>query len=683
MEQELYSLQQMPRYPYPASSDSNVDTSSQKSALFSPVGNDASSPSSSDSSHDAKAKKQQHVIVQDDNKGYLAAAYQEYDSSNTDQSSNWVLTVSNGTISIRTPIRTHSELLKHLEKILATLEFQDTVPAMFSHATDPNPMLKVLRMILWKRYGKSRYKYKARTAAITDGVTDAWDRLQVFDENATALRLLEVYMNCQNLLLVPLHRPTFYALFVDGKVATASPAVTALCAFSCINSCRHLYQIAPKDCVKSYSKFYIDLAREQLSERFDEISLEVFIAYVFVALYYIRNADLKTGLRFADMAERISHVLDSTYNRYYSADNKSDPLILGKSALFLRMLHVLWRAQMLGRLLARAEAQKDGKKDKMDDFAKRYAAIQEPNPKLAPIPGDSYEEARFIMGFLYMHELRLVAHKIVNCFESDSIWNFVGNFGHQLEMMIRKWYNETLPLELKLSLPLFDDTIPEETYVATLERACAVSMVPAWTTIRAYVEYLILAKAYVPKPKYMTNRTPPTTTDDHFTCRKKHHIDKVLRLKKEVDFDGTDMEFVSIVFGSLHFDMSVLKLSILDLSVRSAALLLRLYRFLQSRQHPVCLVDKMIAVDTWETMARIGKLYYSESQRATEATDRIWKLLQEYLDFIHLCAEHDPGNPEFEAAVAELDQEFEKELHILALSSSKEVNDDLPCYVNL
>ncbi|KAI7858613.1 hypothetical protein BDC45DRAFT_312712 [Circinella umbellata] len=693
-----------------SSSLSADNTSTTNHSIFSspPLYTEHDSPStaSSDLSDDPRHDNGRHLIAQN-NKGYVVTVDPTIPLSSSSSSSigitkknkntsstaisssepvDWTMTVSNGNLVIQTNIRNHNELFTSLQKMVSTLEFQDKVPAIFSNnSSEPDPIGKALRFILWKRYGKSRYKSMARShRLVLMAANSSKSNINTVDGSMVTLQLLNAYFNCQHLLSIQVHRLTFFTLFVYEERAEFSPAAMALCAVICMQPCRHVQMVIPSEQLTDYGRYYAERAQEILDDRFDEISLEIFITYTFLSLYKMRMSQVEEGIRYADIAERISHLLEKEYEIPTNNQDfaQCDTDYIGKASLFHRAIQALIRARMLGHIILHNEAEEqhevEKKRRQFMDYAQLHAKVHGENIKVRPVAGDSEEEERYIRAFLHMQNLRLEAHKVVQSFQSNDVVNFVGMFGHQLEMVMRYWYKEILPSDFRLSTQLFDASLTEKEYFDILDGDCLGNPIPLVTTMRVYGEYLIMAKSYLPS-------TPASTTygsRHHMNDSKNpHQIEKLLDLRKQIDFEGTDEEFIQMMFSALRVNPKDLRGSLADISVRTITCILRILRYIQQRTLPVCLHNPLLVNDSWEVLKRVGRIYLFEDKGPTKETMRLRELFESFYDLARQTAAKQPYDEELGTKVKMMEEDLSGELSLLVPYHAKD--PDFSYYLNI
>ncbi|KAG0164210.1 hypothetical protein DFQ28_010535 [Apophysomyces sp. BC1034] len=540
--------------------------------------------------------KRQRIIAQTKNVRAILA-----DDVLADQDQSWTLTVTNGKLSIRTHIKTHGELLINLQRILTTLEFQDKMPLnMQSQASSVGILLKQL---VWKKYGKSRFKSITKDIPLQMETIGSLCGVVIKQSSFTAitLKLLNAYFECSHLLHMKVHRHTFLRLFLDPSCADPSPAVMALCAFICLIQCKYITQVVDSRELPDYAQFYFNRARELLADRFDDINLEVFTSYTCMAYYKVRLFQFDDCRRYLDMALRMSHMLEPLIK---ATDD------IGQQAMFHRLCIFAQRVQ---RILA------------VTNFSKPQHGRHPEMAGLLNVPDflvlqatseDSEQEKRFIQMHNRVLQLRKQIHSTIHMSHSDDLVDYVGTFGHLVEMIMRHWYNE-LPSDFRLSHPLFEDNVCDEVYFLTLELECAHNPIPILTTLKIYNEYLIMGKSYMPKSATLDidKDSFVNTLRDGFADRESHKrhprekrwIEKLQHLRKVMEFDGTDEEFIETVTNAIRPGEGRLNLPLIHISVKCAFNTVRLLQFMRSKYY-ACYFDYRTALNVWEVLIRALRL---------------------------------------------------------------------------
>ncbi|KAF7727746.1 hypothetical protein EC973_007205 [Apophysomyces ossiformis] len=553
-----------------------------------------SSGSQSLSSIDSvRSYKRQRVIAQNKT---VCAILSDEDSNDE----HWSLTVTNGKLSIRTRIQTHGQLLNNLQHILKALEFHDKMPCDIQNRDDY--LRNLLRRMVWKKYGKSRFKSMTKDLPLLMDTVGTACGIVIKADSFTSitLRLLNAYIECNHPIHLTIHRPTFMQLFVDPSHIDQSPAVMALCAAICLMPCKHTKKVVDARELPDYGQFYSDRARELLTDRFDDIDLEVFAAYNFLAYYRVRLFHFPECIKYADMATRLAEILKPMM------ENTGDP---GRRALFHR-LHVF--TQHVRRVIT-LSTYKNPPHTRHAEFNR---LLDVPDFLMfEPAEGDSEKEQRFIRMHNEILRLRKQIHSTVHMTHSDDLVTFIGTFGHLVEMIMRHWYNE-LPHDFRLSYPPFDECLNDEMYSTMLELECTQNPIPLLVTLKIYNEYLIMGKSYMPKAhsvdinnEHFANvlRERLAGNDRDASPHHKRWSEKLQHIRAEIGYECTDAEFVEMVTNAIRPGEGRVTMPLVRISITCAINTIRLLQFMRSQEYS-CYFDYRMALNAWEVLIRAARI---------------------------------------------------------------------------
>ncbi|KAI9317445.1 hypothetical protein BX666DRAFT_1937347 [Dichotomocladium elegans] len=629
MEAEISKLQQRqllnPRpSPFTASS---TEVDSSDGSTYSPIIDDTPHDSNDESSG---VIKENRIIAQNE-QGYAVSV------APNGEALNWELTVEKGKLSIRTNIHNHTELLDCLHKMVTTIEFESKIPMEFGCLKKGKLLSSVIRTLVLKRHGKSRFKGFIKEMMLMTNNERRPGRIPavMVDMRQLTENLFWAYARCQHHFHLSMHVPTAYEMWIARGRSDHSPAALSLCALAALHPCRHVTDLIPTEQSLDYASYFEERAREELSERFDEISLEIFATNVYLSLYSLHVNKVEEAQKYKAMAARMAHILEQQYPTV-------DP---GESSLFYRLLQAHNRSSMLSRVILwelerrRSNDRLKHRRNSGEDIAKeRERSLF----SVEPVPGDTPQVIAYIRTYQTYNILYNEAFRILKSFEGTDLMSFVGVFGHQFEMMMRAWYYQSIPPESRLSLPLFDDTIPEDIYYGTLMIETAYNTIPIITTLRVYAEYLIMLKSYLPDRHVINHQLAlgmEGRGDRKDRFRTRHHIHKILMTRSEVDFDGSDEEYLKAVLGALKIDTRDLKKSMIGTGVKAARCCLHLLRFVVNYPREICVFDPRVCTDGYETLRRIAKIYaYDDREYSIE----ICELMKEYLDLMRDALEHEP-----------------------------------------
>ncbi|KAI8061268.1 hypothetical protein BDF21DRAFT_429210 [Thamnidium elegans] len=574
---------------------------------------------SEDSSSYPPAKRTKLIASLDDVNVYLTPTItseaQEY--QNSLQVNPWTLTLQKGEFKIKTHIKTHSDLLDNLHHMMGTVNLTSSIPSDVTSNVKPNTLISVLNLLVLKKYGKTHCKSVAKSVQIyitpdlstvdTMVVSESPESIQT-----TTSKLLSAYIRCQHLQQLAIHVPTFYRLFIDkADGLQTSPAIMALCAAICTFRCKHVSDCLPSISLVEYGKFYFDQARDLLSDLFDQFDLETFTTYIFMTVYKLSVSQTKEALYYADIAERIASVLKPIYNDIlkhpdYSTREK------GEAVHFKRLLN------HLRRMITYSQVSNSDPSTALtiNEDLPFCILMHMGEGKWESAADDSVQEKWFVQMHGYILKLQRAGHNASKSAQSCDLQHLTGLIGHQVEMAMRHWYSKILPVEFKLSLPLFDSNIPRNDFYTTLDRECAHSPIPALTTLALYEEWLVLGLAYLPKAmpspennwsKLTTLWSGGQTTKDLVSKKWERRINKLLKLRKMIEFEGSDQDYLNAVNTIIIPTENRVNDNIVCLGLHSAFITIRLLKYLRSRVQD-CYFDIKILLNAWQFLLAVSKL---------------------------------------------------------------------------
>ncbi|CEP06817.1 hypothetical protein [Parasitella parasitica] len=611
------------------------------------------------------------------------------------ESKPWSLTVKNGNMTIETFIHSHAQLMNCLGSMVSTAIHQEKTsqlpfPFNIEPTTHTTAMNKVLSILIWRSYGKSRFKSLTKyTPVLLHSVAPQQLTRIIPVEGLTniTMRLVFTYFQCQHLRHFTVYIPEFVNAYMNEDILQ-SPAVMALCSHLCQQSCKHGAEILPLDAVREYGLYYFEQARELIEDRFDEISLETLITFTFMALYKIKTKDDVEADKYLSMAERIYTVLLPQFEYKPSSNNEPS----GESKLFSRIFRCMHHCRSIIEL--HDAVNRMFKVPGMGPHRLFRLLDSEDEVKIHIFPGDSPKEVQFIKMKHYICALRQAIKDGARCAEATDFPSYIGVFGHHVEMAMRNWYRNVLPEDYQLSLPLFEDHISDLDFFIALEKDCQESPIPLLTTIALYNEYLIMAKSYIPKNptkahldteelirkfkqmQYTTehgmkDRQDPST-DSHKQGDRSHFwfkvIEKVRYFKKhhqqqfsDDELEQSDEEYFTQFIKALNPSKLNFDMPLIHTSVKSALNTVRIVQFLVSHDFS-CFLDLRWIMNAWEVLLRAARFKYQQPDDEAVTLDRIRANLILCLDIVKEQLDWHNRDPEGEFML-EMDQQF-KELFV-------------------
>lgn len=565
----------------------------------------------------------------------ITSDYEEQENSS--KINPWTLTLKKGEFIVNTNIKTHTDLLNNLHHMMGTVELTNTIPSFIKKNLHQNSLIGVLNLMIRKKYGKTHCKSVARSVQIyitpdlskvdTMVVAQAPEPIQT-----TTSKLLGAYLRCQHLQQLAIHVPTFVRLFIDNNNRLEeSPATMALCAAICTFRCKHVANCLASISLVEYGKFYFDRARDLLSDLFDQFDLETLTSYIFMTVYKLSVSQNKEALYYADIAERIVAVLEPMYNDIL----KTPDIPLqekGEAIHFKRLLNHLHRIITYEQVSRTDPSEQMNNKNQDLPFC---ILMHMGEGKWESAQDDSVQEKWFVKMHGYILKLQRAGHEASRNAQSSDLHHLTGLIGHQVEMAMRHWYANVLPTEFKLSLPLFDSTIPCQDFYTTLDRECSHSAIPVLTTLALYEEWLVLSQAYLPKSLPAPENqwcnlnqvwTGGPMKDDMGNKKWKRRIDKLMDLRQTIEFEGTDEEFLKVINSLLTPVEKSVNIDIVSLGVHAAFITIRLLKYLRARVQD-CYFDIKILLNAWQYLLTVSKLQSVMPPNVVEMMPRVHKNL--------------------------------------------------------
>lgn len=613
------------------------------------------------------------------------------------ESKPWTLTVTNGNMCIETFITSHAELMSCLGGMISTAIYQEKsaqlpFPFNIQPTTQTTAMNKVLGVLIWRKYGKSKFKSMTKhTPVLMHSVAPQQVSRVIPVEGLTAItmRLLFTYFQCQQLQHFSLYVPEFVRLFMNDDLLT-SPAVMALCSNLSQQCCRHIVDILPLEAARDYGLYYFEQARQLIEDKFDQVNLETLVTYAYMAMYKLKTKGDAEADRYLSMAERVYAMLLPMYE-YKPSSNNQEPS--GESMLFSRIFRCIHHCRSVLEL---HEAMNSMFKIRGMGPHKLFKLLDsQDHIKIHMFPGDSPREVQFIKMRQYLCALMQAMKDGARCASASDFPSYIGVFGHHIEMAMRNWYRNILPDDYQLSLPLFDDNISDLDFFTTLEIECRDTPIPLLTTLALYNEYLIMAKSYVPKTpaeaqldteelikkfkemQYSTKhdikgRQDPSSYSA--AASDKHHdrayfwlkvVEKVKYFKRfhqqqfsDQELELSDEDYLTEFIKTLNLSKINFDMPLIHTSVKSALNTVRIVQFLVSHDC-ACFLDLRWIMNAWEILLRAARFRYQQPDDSAVTLDRIRANLLLCLSIVKDQLEFNNRDPEGEF-VDEMNKQFEE-----------------------
>ncbi|RCH97027.1 hypothetical protein CU098_000501, partial [Rhizopus stolonifer] len=438
-------------------------------------------------------------IEKGERRSYMIAKHNQVEASITEQGDKakpWQLTLKNGNFIIDTHVSSYSDLMNSLSAMLvAQKQVEHPILQSFVQPYVSNTITNSLTIVMWKKYGKSRLKSMVRFKPIFIQKLEAKQPITVIPLDSLTsftFQLIHAYINCFHTMQFAIHSKSFVDLFMSNQLdILRSPVVMALCSDICQRPCKHVLKIIPIDSAADYALYYFEQARDIISDRFDETSLETFATYVFMTSYKLKAWGLADASKYLSIAEHMYNLLLPSYKNMMKNKTASP-----EAKMFGRLSRQLFHVQYVMEMKTIAE--NEDNKRKMFHKAMSFPNHSD-HSLIYHAEDESPKEAHYAFLKNSVFQLRNNVKEAARSAFGSDISSYFGTFTHIIEMAIRHWYHHDLPQKFRLSLPLFEDVNDLE-YFTILEQECLDdSPFGAISSLFAYNEYLIASKTFFPK----------------------------------------------------------------------------------------------------------------------------------------------------------------------------------------
>ncbi|KAI7900583.1 uncharacterized protein BX663DRAFT_562941 [Cokeromyces recurvatus] len=544
----------------------------------------------------------------------------------------WKLTLQQGEFIIETNIRTHTELLDHIHRMMGSVELLTDIPPLLSMIQQPtNSLLGMLNSLIRKRYGRTHCKNVAKSIRIFVTPTSQEHILTIAKSpdsiQITTLKLLAAYLQCQHLQQLAIHVNTFQQFL--GRPQESS-AVMALCAAICTMRCQHINAVLSSATLVEYGQFYFERARQLVSEEFDTFDLETLTAYTFMTVYALAVSRHQEAILYSDLAERIAIDLPDSSTHARRLRNH---------------LHRVLTYERISRPMT------------TNDSDLPYCTLVHLDEgKWETAPNDSPLEKRFAMMHNYILKLQRSGHEASRAAQSCDLQHLVGLIGHQVEMAIRHWYQQ-LPPHFRLSIPLFDANLPCKSFFEIVQRECQVDAIPVLMTLALYEEWLVLGQSYLPRDIPEDNGcTPSHSTKKRWEVR----AERLIELRNQIDFEGSDEDYLVAVNQLMAPIETRVNTDIVLKSLHAAFNTVRLVNYLRGRRQD-CYFDMRVLVNVWQLLVRVSRLErVLLDTKITELMPRIRRTMAQCMRIAREELKMQPCQGTIGNYVAEMERELEE-----------------------
>lgn len=574
--------------------------------------------------------------------------------NNADSKENqWALTVTRKGLRIETNIKNMNDLITQV-KIMNFQLGNVEKPSLYSHLVGDqtiNPTLMVkFGERAWTKILKGNKKALHRCVDfMKDQALPDVNRIHMAQPDvstAMTAQLLQVYFSCQHLKQMAIHRKTFLNLYFQPNNVKAP--VYALCAAIVTMRCKHVLQVVPYESQLIYGEYYFNKARQMYSEQFDEISLETYCTLVFMTMYKATLLRPHEGDNYLNLARRMGEELLPQYSQPATPPLGSKPgdyvglrsfTLSGEAEMFKRLMRTCKQLNFRLFLLKQpahasskpphhdAQGSHSSMSHRMSgDPADRYPHHQGVHPRslmLSYCPNETGTELRYIQQSKYLALHRETIHTVMasvfphlhDPLSSTFLIAAITSF----EQNLKNWYYQTLPQEMRIALPLFDDTISDTTLVEAVSFDRIRDSVPLTLLITFYAEYIVVMKRLLPRlPQYDDSHLKfGVMNEENDEERQKYN--EIKRQKRRQKFRHIVNEFnLNMTEDQLHefyhqqFDLPQnFQIEAQDKCTRAANLAVRLLEQLTNSSFS-CHFELPNLMCTWDMHLRNSRLGHSK-----------------------------------------------------------------------
>lgn len=601
--------------------------------------------------NDDPPRKVQHLM--DETLDGIGAQLYQIEDDAYSKENQWALTITKKGLRIQTNIKSMNDLIEQI-KIMNFQLGNVEKPSLYSHLVSEQTISPTLMIKFgeraWTKILKGNKKALQRCVEfMKDQALPDVNRIHMAQADvstAMTAQLLQIYFSCQHLKHMAIHRKTFLNLYFQPNNVKAP--VYALCAAIVTMRCKHVLQVVPYESQLIYGEYYFNMARQLYSEQFDEISLETYCTLVFMTMYKATLLRPHEGDNYLNLAKRMGEELLPQYSQPAALPPDSKPgdyvglrsfTLSGEAEMFKRLMRTC--KQLNFRLfLLKQPAHSEGKSPHYDapggqnlmshrmkgEPFERYAHHQGVHPRsllLSYCPDETGIELRYIQQSKYLALHRETIHTAMGSvlprlYDPLSTTFLIATIT-SFENNIKNWYYQTLPQEMRIALPLFDDTVSDITLVEAVSFDRIRDSVPLTLLITFYAEYIVVMKRLLPRiPQYddshlsfgVLSQETDEERQKHTEFRRKKRRQKFRHLINEFNLSMTEEQLHE--FYHQQFDLPQnFQIEAQDKCTRAANLTVRLLEQLTNSSFS-CHFELHNLMCTWDMHLRNSRLGHSK-----------------------------------------------------------------------
>ncbi|KAI9311315.1 hypothetical protein BX666DRAFT_2162758 [Dichotomocladium elegans] len=445
------------------------------------------------------------------------------DSIITRPTTNWQLTLGEYGLRIDTDIRSCDDLLQRIR----AFGMLSGMPPLYKRPSSCSSALPGLQPI--PRYAVSTHVRHTHFRAIhrcveTNNVQPALDPGGDAFRPAKdlPLRLFEIYFLCRAHYTVDLHRPTFYALFVNNAGDLEdSPVACALCADILTMRCRRVQGLVPFQQQIEARTYYYRRARELIGPRFDEVTLVSYLTYLFLARHFTNLVYPKMACRYMTMALRIRHLLAAAV---YSGPRSTDTMKAGEAELFWRSHAIIYYVgvkiqfynNQRGVPMRSMAALRRKTRLMSAELRQEITGVLSQAAAATPLPDETAAETRYRMHAAFSETIWGILRPFLTHSRSPSIADIPVELFVRTEQSLSRYFYKEVPPSHRLQLSIFEDDLTDNAFRERIRNDPSFDACSAMLTIRYYEGLIALHEPFLPT---LPERCWKPRHADEFTMR--------------------------------------------------------------------------------------------------------------------------------------------------------------------
>ncbi|KAI8137446.1 hypothetical protein BJV82DRAFT_635409 [Fennellomyces sp. T-0311] len=323
-----------------------------------------------------------------------------------------------------------------------------------------------------------------------------------------ALKLLETFFSCQFYRSICLHRATFYSLFVDRTDPESSPAVCAIAAAILTMRCRHILAIVPYSQQINVHSYYIRRAKYMVAHVFDDLTLESYLTYLFIGLYYINLQQPTEATKYLEHCVRLRHLLADEYMPPQDSTTHSAEQELFKrshSIMFFIAQKIEFYNNQRGIAVQSMRKTREQSRSMLKELF-RYVDRRRSLP--VTFPDEPTEVSRAISKERYGVRMHSILHPYLNTtrFSNDPI---PLPLLVKTEAALNDFYRKDLPREFRLSLSIFESNLTDDEFRRRLSKEDNCDANSLFLAVRYYQALISIHEPFIPTlpPEYGLNNS--------------------------------------------------------------------------------------------------------------------------------------------------------------------------------